>query len=82
VRNFCLKFERASAPHNDLDDGRLICLVGFASVKPAEFVIFHITQNGERELTNPFAAQQDEWVLAMHQRQLCSAEATPSEIVE
>jgi len=41
-------------------------------------VIFHITQNGERELTNPFAAQQDEWVLVMDQHQLCSPEATPS----
>ena len=28
--------------HNDLDNGRLICLVGFAPLRPAEFVIFRI----------------------------------------
>jgi phage tail sheath protein FI len=29
---------------NDLDNGRLICLVGMAAVKPAEFIIFRIAQ--------------------------------------
>jgi phage tail sheath protein FI len=29
---------------NDLDNGRLICLIGVAPVKPAEFVIFRIAQ--------------------------------------
>jgi phage tail sheath protein FI len=29
---------------NDLDQGRLICLIGVAAVKPAEFVIFRIGQ--------------------------------------
>jgi uncharacterized protein len=29
---------------NDLDNGRLICLVGVAPVKPAEFVIFRVGQ--------------------------------------
>jgi phage tail sheath protein FI len=29
---------------NDLDNGRLICLIGVAVVKPAEFVIFRIGQ--------------------------------------
>lgn len=28
----------------DIDNGRLICLVGMAPVKLAEFVIFRITQ--------------------------------------
>ena len=27
---------------NDLDNGRLICLIGVAIIKPAEFVIFRI----------------------------------------
>ena len=27
---------------NDLDKGRLICLIGVAIIKPAEFVIFRI----------------------------------------
>jgi phage tail sheath protein FI len=29
---------------NDLDNGRLICLIGVAVIKPAEFVIFRIGQ--------------------------------------
>jgi phage tail sheath protein FI len=29
---------------NDLDNGRLICLIGVAVVRPAEFVIFRIGQ--------------------------------------
>ncbi len=29
---------------NDIDSGRLICVIGVAPVKPAEFVIFRITQ--------------------------------------
>jgi phage tail sheath protein FI len=28
----------------DIDNGRLICLVGVAPVKPAEFVIFRFSQ--------------------------------------
>ena len=29
---------------NDIDNGRLVVLVGIAPVKPAEFVIFRIAQ--------------------------------------
>jgi Bacteriophage tail sheath protein len=29
---------------NDIDNGRLICLVGVAAVRPAEFVIFRVGQ--------------------------------------
>ena len=29
---------------DDFDKGRLICLIGVALVKPAEFVIFRISQ--------------------------------------
>jgi len=29
---------------DDIDNGRLICLVGVAAVRPAEFVIFRIGQ--------------------------------------
>jgi phage tail sheath protein FI len=28
----------------DIDNGRLICLIGIAPVKPAEFVIFRVGQ--------------------------------------
>jgi phage tail sheath protein FI len=27
---------------NDLDNGRLICLIGFGSTKPGEFAIFRV----------------------------------------
>ena len=30
---------------DDIDNGRLICNIGIAPVKPAEFVIFRITQH-------------------------------------
>ena len=30
---------------DDIDNGRLVCVIGVAPVKPAEFVIFRITQN-------------------------------------
>ena len=33
---------------NDLDNGRLICLIGVAPLKPAEFVIFRIGQKNRR----------------------------------
>jgi uncharacterized protein len=36
--------DRSTMSQNDLDNGRLICLVGVAPVKPAEFVIFRIGQ--------------------------------------
>ena len=36
--------DRTTMTQNDLDNGRLICLVGVAPVKPAEFVIFRVGQ--------------------------------------
>jgi Bacteriophage tail sheath protein len=30
---------------DDIDNGRLICLIGIAPVKPAEFVIVRISQH-------------------------------------
>ena len=29
---------------DDIDNGRLVCVIGIAPVKPAEFVIFRIQQ--------------------------------------
>jgi phage tail sheath protein FI len=29
---------------DDIDNGRLVCVIGIAPVKPAEFVIFRLTQ--------------------------------------
>ena len=41
---FFVRCDRSTMTQNDLDNGRLICLVGIAPLKPAEFVIFRIGQ--------------------------------------
>ena len=41
---FFVKCDRTTMTQNDLDNGRLVCLVGVAPVHPAEFVIFRIGQ--------------------------------------
>ena len=41
---FFVKCDRTTMTQNDLDNGRLICLIGVAVVKPAEYVIFRIGQ--------------------------------------
>ena len=40
-----MKCDRSTMTQNDLDNGRLICLIGVAAAKPAEFVIFRIGQS-------------------------------------
>ena len=41
---FFVRCDRTTMLQNDLDNGRLVCLIGVAVVKPAEFVIFRIGQ--------------------------------------
>jgi phage tail sheath protein FI len=41
---FFVKVDRTTMTQNDIDNGRLIILVGIAPVRPAEFVIFRISQ--------------------------------------
>ncbi len=41
---FFVQCDRSTMTQNDLDNGRLVCLVGVAALKPAEFVIFRIGQ--------------------------------------
>jgi phage tail sheath protein FI len=41
---FFVKCDRTTMTQNDLDNGRLICLIGVAPLRPAEFVIFRIGQ--------------------------------------
>jgi hypothetical protein len=41
---YFVKCDRSTMSQNDLDNGRLICLVGVAALRPAEFVIFRIGQ--------------------------------------
>jgi phage tail sheath protein FI len=41
---FFVKCDRSTMTQNDLDNGRLVCLVGVAPLRPAEFVIIRIGQ--------------------------------------
>ncbi len=41
---YFVKCDRSTMTQNDLDNGRLVCLIGVAALKPAEFVIFRIGQ--------------------------------------
>lgn len=41
---FYVNIGRSTMTQDDIDNGRLICVIGVAPVKPAEFVIFRITQ--------------------------------------
>lgn len=41
---FYVKCDRTTMTQDDIDQGRLICEIGVAPVKPAEFVVFRITQ--------------------------------------
>jgi len=42
---YFVRCDRSTMTQNDLDSGRLVCLVGVAPLRPAEFVIFRIGQN-------------------------------------
>ena len=41
---FFVRCDRSTMTQNNLDNGQLVCLIGVAVVKPAEFVIFRIGQ--------------------------------------
>jgi uncharacterized protein len=41
---YFVRCDRTTMTQNDLDNGRMICLIGVAVLKPAEFVIFRIGQ--------------------------------------
>ncbi|HSE43378.1 MAG TPA: phage tail protein, partial [Acidobacteriota bacterium] len=41
---FFVKCDRTTMTQDDIDNGKLICLVGVAAVRPAEFVLFRIGQ--------------------------------------
>jgi uncharacterized protein len=48
---YFVKCDRSTMTQNDLDNGRLVCLIGIAPVRPAEFVIFRIGQwTGDRKV--------------------------------
>jgi phage tail sheath protein FI len=41
---YFVRCDRSTMTQNDIDNGRLICLIGIAPMRPAEFVIFRIGQ--------------------------------------
>lgn len=41
---FFVRCDRSTMTRSDLDDGRLICLIGVATLRPAEFLTFRIAQ--------------------------------------
>lgn len=41
---YFVRCDRSTMTQNDLDNGRMICLIGVSVLKPAEFVIFRIGQ--------------------------------------
>ena len=41
---FYVDIGRTTMSQDDIDNGRLVCVIGVAPVKPAEFVIFRLTQ--------------------------------------
>jgi len=48
---YFVKCDRTTMTQNDLDNGRLVCLIGIAPLRPAEFVIFRIGQwTGDRKV--------------------------------
>jgi uncharacterized protein len=47
--SYFVRCDRSTMTQNDLDNGRLVCLIGVAPLRPAEFVIFRIGQwTGDR----------------------------------
>ena len=48
---YFVRCDRSTMTQDDLDNGRLVCLVGVAPLRPAEFVIFRIGQwTADREI--------------------------------
>ncbi len=41
---YFVRCDRTTMTQNDLDNGRMVCLIGVAALKPAEFVVFRIGQ--------------------------------------
>lgn len=50
---YFVRCDRTTMTQNDLDNGRMICLIGVSPVKPAEFVIFRIGQWTGDAVTSP-----------------------------
>jgi phage tail sheath protein FI len=42
---------------DDFDNGRPICLIGVAAVKPAAFVVFRISQKDQKDMFHRLGAE-------------------------
>lgn len=50
---FFVKCDRETNPSQGIDAGEVVCMIGVAPVKPAEFVIFRLSQfSGGTSLVN------------------------------
>ncbi len=49
---FFVTCDRTTMTQDDIDNGRLVCLIGIAPIRPAEFVIFRINQQ-TADVTTP-----------------------------
>ena len=50
-QGFFVRCDRTTMTQDDIDNGRLICVIGVAPLRPAEFVIFRIGQwTGSRKV--------------------------------
>lgn len=49
---FFVDIGRSTMSPDDIDNGRMVCVIGVAPVKPAEFIIFCITQHTNRLFTD------------------------------
>lgn len=45
---YFVKCDRTTMTQQDIGDGRLVCIIGLAPLKPAEFVIIRFTQKMAR----------------------------------
>jgi phage tail sheath protein FI len=50
---FFVRCDRSTMTQNDLDNGRLVCLIGVVALRPAEFVIFRIGQATADSMRRP-----------------------------
>jgi len=57
---FFVKCDRTTMTDDDIENGRLICYVGVAPVRPAEFVIFRIGQRRPMPNRNPPPGETEE----------------------
>ena len=49
---FFVKMDRTTMTQDEIDNDRLICIIGVAPVKPAEFVIFRLARSqSDSEIT-------------------------------